>query len=616
MKNRYIPFITAILSSLLFMSCGNFLDRDPDRIMTNDQVFSDEVMTRSVLANFYGRLDGTGWGQRTNNGYSMTILDDAALCQGSPDTKQGFSDTQWRLYDYTLVRDFNRFLVGVRETDKLSASDKKLYEGEVRFLRAWYYFTMARGLGGMPLIGDKVFDYTPGMDITALQTPRSTEAGIYDYIISECTAIADMLPETMTTNSARVNKWTALMLKARAAVYAGSLANYNNKMVQPVRTAGGEVGISPDLAEGYYKTALSTAKDVIRESPYKIMMPGASADMENMQKNYYNATSVKENNTEVIWAKDYKYPGTTVGFTKFNLPHSVAEDEDNSYGGPVLNLVEAFEFRNDRDGRLHIGTIGNPVFYDTPEALFKDKDARLWGSVIYPDAVFKNEKILLQAGQLIKKDGKWSTLTGILASTDENDLLITSENGPRDDNNVYVNKTGFYYRKLMDETPQSATRGRGSEMWYPHFRISEAYLIAAEASFELNGSNAEALEYINTVRRRGGIQDLTSMTFDDIVNENRVEFCFEDHRFWDLKRWRLADKIWNGVSGDANAQLWALYPYRVNAPGDAHDKQWVYIKQKVYTEPYPLNFLTKNYYNFIDLNWRNNNPKLVLNPYQ
>ena len=59
--------------------------------------------------------------------------------------------------------------------------------------------------------------------------------------------------------------------------------------------------------------------------------------------NFYEATSVKENNTEVIWARDYIYPGQTTEFTKFNIPKSHAEDIDNSYGGPILNLVEEYE---------------------------------------------------------------------------------------------------------------------------------------------------------------------------------------------------------------------------------------------------------------------------------
>ena len=61
-------------------------------------------------------------------------------------------------------------------------------------------------------------------------------------------------------------------------------------------------------------------------------------------------------------------------------------------------------------------------------------------------------------------------------------------------------RQGFYYRKFIDETPGASTRGRNSEMWMPRFRMSEAYMIAAEASFELE--NGRAAEFINAVRNR------------------------------------------------------------------------------------------------------------------
>lgn len=180
------------------------------------------------------------------------------------------------------------------------------------------------------------------MDVTTLQRPRATEAEMYDYIISECKAIYDMLPAEKQTNSARANKWAAKMLEARAAVYAASIANYNNKMVTPIQTSGGEVGIPADKAAGYYQIALAAAEDVIKNSPYTLQ----DRKPDNKGLNFYEAVCVKDNNTEVIWARDYKYPGQTHGFTNNNAPKSHAEDIDNSYLGAVLNLVEEYEFVN------------------------------------------------------------------------------------------------------------------------------------------------------------------------------------------------------------------------------------------------------------------------------
>ena len=615
MKLKYILTIAAAAAFLVPMSsCSDFLDQEPDKILSDDQIYNDPIMIQSTLANFYGRMEGKQWGQRTKDGdgsYSMTILDEAAKCDGGPDTRTEFEDDRWRTCDYEFIRNLNQFIQGVRTYTEVAESERTRYEAEARFLRAWVYFCMGRGLGGMPIVGDEVFSYEEGQDISAMQIPRSTEAELYDYIISECTAVADNLPTTPTTNAARATKWAALMLKARAALYAGSLANYNNKMANPIRTAGGEVGIPAERAQGYYQTALESAKAVIDGGAYTLMTNANDPGLA-----FYNAINNKLGNTEVIWSCDYKYPGKTVEFTKFNIPASHAEDIDRCYGGPILNLVEAFEYIDNRDGTIKIQEAnGDFVFYDEPEDAFANKDGRLWGTVIYPGAEFKGTEVVLQAGQLIKNNGAWETRISTQDSKDENGLTITALNGPIANNNQYVNKTGFFYRKFMDETSLASTRGRNSELWWPYFRIAEAYMIACEASFEL-GNQADAVKYINVIRDRAGIQPLESVTLDDIVRENRVEFAFEDHRYWDMKRWRLADKVWNGVANDPNAQQWALYPYRVNAPGDPNDGKWVFIKQQVNTEPYPRYFQMKNYYNFVNLDWVNNNPKFVKNPYQ
>lgn len=610
MKKIYI--VAALAACLLSTTaCSDFLDRDPDKILTNDQVFKDAVMIKSVLANYYGRVT---WGQHVADWGAYTVIDEAAYCNGGPDHRSTFEDDRWRVYDYTLVRDINQFLKGLRETTALTDAAKAPLEGEARFLRAWYYFNVCRGLGGMPIVGDEIFDYEAEMDVTTLQRPRATEAEMYDYIISECKAIYDMLPAEKQTNSARANKWAAKMLEARAAVYAASIANYNNKMVTPIQTSGGEVGIPADKAAGYYQIALAAAEDVIKNSPYTLQ----DRKPDNKGLNFYEAVCVKDNNTEVIWARDYKYPGQTHGFTNNNAPKSHAEDIDNSYLGAVLNLVEEYEFVNTstpgQKSLVQTMENGTYKFYDSADAPFKDRDPRLWGTIIYPNAEFKSIPVVLQAGQLVKKGNDWAIEVGDLDSKDANGNLITSLNGPKESNEQYINKTGFYVRKFLDETPSSGTRGRGSEMWMPRFRISEAYMIAAEASYELN--NGKALEYINAVRERAGVKPLQQVTFDNIVHEYRVEFAFEDHRYWDLKRWRLADKVWNGNNNDAQARHRRLWPYRVVAPGDPNNGKWIFVEDFLFMSPNARYFKMQNYYNFLNLDWINNNPKLVKNPYQ
>lgn len=603
-----------IVSALLLVSngCSDFLERESQSVLDNDQIFSDQNMINSVLANYYGRIM---WGQNITDSYSYTLLDEAGVSSGGPNNLQTYDDAQWRVYDYTLIRNLNEFLVGIRSeaAKSLTADVRDQMEGEARFIRAWTYFNMCRSLGGMPIVGDEVFDYEVGSDVSGLQIPRSTEAGLYDYIIDECTQIANLLPDDpgSNTNAARANKWAALTLKARAALYAASIAKYNSK-TPDVKTAGNEVGIPADRAPGYYQTAYDAAQEIISGGRYRLYNDNADKG-----RNFYEAVCVK-GSPEVIWAKDYIYPGQTHAFTNNNIASSARGDIDANIMTPVLNLVEAFEYVNDRNGTLKTRDAnGDYIYYDDPAELFQNKDPRLYGTVIYSGADFRGTTITYQAGVKYLDNGSLRTITAAPGTSNAAyGGLITSQDGPTATNDQYVNKTGFNVRKFIDENRDASTRGRGSEMWFVRMRYAEVLMIAAEASLELGRSQSEVAGYINQVRERAGIQPLTQVTLDDIVQEDRVEFAFEDHRWWDLKRWRKAHEIWNGNASNYNAAHYVLFPYRIYAPGSPNNGKWVFDRQRASHTLYPRNFRYQNYYSFIDQGWINNNPKMVRNPYQ
>lgn len=612
MKKKYI-YSACLALALAFAGCSDFLDRDPDRILSDEQVFSDEKMITSVLANFYGRME---WGQRITDVGSYICLDESLRSSGGPDLSRTFGDDHWRIYDYGLIRNINQFLVSLANTDVISEDRKNQLRGEVRFMRAYTYFCMCRCMGGMPIVGDEVFTYEAGMDITTLQYPRSTESEMYDYIIKECTEIAadGMLPAEASKNSARATKWAALALKARAAIYAGSIANYNNKMENPVSTPGGEVGIPASKASEYYKIAYDAAKAVIDGGVYVLQN-----NISDKADNFYAATTLKDNNSEVIWARDYKGPSNYQGWTRDNVPSSHAEDIDQAYLGPVLNLVEDFEYVNDRNGKLKIkNTDGSYIAYDKAIDLFKDKDPRLFATVMVPGSSFRGSEVVLRAGVKRYEGGEWKSYHGKRGEdVTSRGLVITPVNGPMTTgDDQYVNKSGFFVRKFMDETVGATTRGRGSEVWFPRFRVSEMYLIAAEAAMEMNDQD-NARHYLNAVRERAGIQALEgTITLNDIVRENRVEFAFENHRFYDLKRWRLADKLWDNNENTPTAVHRVLFPYQIDQEGNPNDLKWVFDATTTYMSPYPRYFQPKNYYNFINQDWINRNPKMVKNPYQ
>lgn len=619
MKIKIFSALLLVFSAVVFSGCvKSNLDANPTNTLLETNVYSDRALMQSVLANFYISVN---YGQQNGDFGSYHLLDEASTMYGpatTTDNERQIPRNFYRVYDYGLVRRMNQFLQGINSANAktvLLESDRLDMEAQCRFLRAWYYFCMARSIGGMPIVGDAIFDYQSEADIPKMQIPRATEAATYRYIINQCDLAAANLSANKTVNSAVANRWTALMLKARAAVYAASIAKYGSLVTPSVRTPGGEAGIPADSAKVFYRIAFETAERVINQSPYVLQK-----DASNPNLAFYRATSVKAGNTEVIWAFDRLAPNQVTQFTNWVMPYSARDYTEGNNLGAVLNLVEAFENKDGSDPAIRTTNAnGDYVFYNSAEEPFTAKDSRLWGTVIWPSAPYRNVPVSLQAGQLNRDGNAWVIKAGATGSVDASGELITSINGPVSNSNNYVNKTGFIVRKFLDETANAGLNPRFSEMWMPKFRISEAYLIAAEAGFELGDRIPAALQYINAVRSRGNIQPLnvSTFTFAKIANEYRVEFAFEDHRFWDLKRWRLAHTTWNGTLNNPTAQIYSLYPYKVVAAGDPNNGKWVFQKQISYKRATtPLNFPLTNYYGTIDNSWITSNPKLVVNPLQ
>lgn len=620
MKNRILIYCLLLAFTLIAnMSCVKNLDAESVNTFPESVIYSDKTLIQSVLAGFYTSVN---YGQQNGDYGSYHLLDEANSQYGAAtttDDEKQLPRNFYRVYDYGLVRKINQFLQGINSSTakslpSLLESDRLDMEAQAKFLRAWYYFNMARSIGGMPIIGDTVYTYSTGQDVTGWRVPRSTEAQIYRYVIDQCDLAASKLTSAKTTNGGIANKWAALMLKARAAVYAASTAKYGNLRTPSVHTAGWEAGIPTDSATAFYTLALATAQKVINESPYVIQK-----DANNPSLAFYKATSVKGSNTEVIWSFDRLSPNQVTTFTDYVMPYTSRDYTEGNALGALLNLVEAFENKDGSNPAIKTKNAdGSYVFYNSVEDPFNAKDARLGGTVLWPNATYRNVPVILQAGQLNKNSsGNWVIQSGASGSTSGGDVL-TSTNGPVENSNNYVNKTGFLVRKFLDESAGAGLNPTFSAMWMPKFRIAEAYLIAAEAAFEL-GQTGLAVQYINVVRDRGAVQPLTTatLTFDKIVNEYRVEFAFEDHRFWDLKRWRLAHTIWNGTPFDPTAQMYSLFPYKVVSPGDPNNGKWVFTKQVSYKRATtPLYFPITNYYGTIETSWITNNPNLVKNPLQ
>lgn len=108
---------------------------------------------------------------------------------------------------------------------------------------------------------------------------------------------------------------------------------------------------------------------------------------------------------------------------------------------------------------------------------------------------------------------------------------------------------------------------------------------------------------------------IQTLTNDIIRNERRVELAFEDHRYFDLKRWRIADKVWDGLDSNPVAVVHGLYPYRISRPGHPDNGKFIYERVRPTRFKKARFFRMANYYSSIDQAVINNNPKIVKNPF-
>lgn len=620
-----------IILSFYVMGCSEKWLDDPKSVtlLLPGQVWNDEKMIVGILANYYNRLPIHS---AIHSGQGNFAAYDEGIANGSNESGVDLSNNniasyafnRWTLWEYGLIRDINLALEGIDTySDKLTPGSKTQFKAEFRFLRAHVYFDMVKRMGGVPIITNQlIYDYSgdPGY----LAKPRNKEEEVYDFIASELDAIKDIIGNEGSRD--RANKYAVLALKSRAMLYAGSIAKYNNLMPVPITLPNNVVGIPAARANGYFQAALDAAKEIINSGQYSLYQNNP-----NLGENFYDALVKKLNNLEMILVLDFSIKTKRHNFSYQNICRTMREDNLSSSGiGPSLNLVEAFEYLDGTvgilkgvgDGSNTAAGQANWIFYDNPQDIFANKDARLYGSIVYPGTQFKGVDVNMQAGVY-----EWNPATNKYDRYESNTLgaihtdgkLLTGRGGPVRTTEE-VSNTGFYIKKFIDPATLSSARGVGSDIAWPRFRYAEVLLNAAEAAFELGGANiTDALTYVNRVRERAGFPpnslDVGTLTFERLQNERRVELCFEDHRVWDLSRWRQAHILWDGQASNPNAVLSSLYPYRVIHPGSPNDGKYVFDAFKAPKFIAPRFYQLGNYYSSISQTVLDNNPLIIMNPF-
>lgn len=630
MKKIYLFIVFAVLSVAGCKKDSEFLDVPPKQIIPEETAFSDPALVLAILGDLYNRQEDfssldKGWNSFVD--FSEAFPSENGAYNIVQRTSWGYGE--WAIWDYGYVRDLNLFIERATAATQLSENDKVRFIAEARFLRANYYFELVKRMGGVPLITSSlVYDYSG--NVTNLQVPRSKEAEIYDFVISEAEEIKGILPADVNVKS-RASKGAALAMQCRAALYAGSIAKYGASTPQ-VALPGGEVGIPANLASGYYTKALTAAQEIISGSAGSYQLYRLLPDLsDNYAQLFLDKTTV---NQEPIFIEDFKVnTGRVHNFTTNNQPFSISDEGlDAGRLNPSLNIVEAFELLDNTYAPLATRDAqGNPIYYEDQLDIFAGRDARLAGTILLPNGLFKGRRVDIWAGYQLA-DGS------ILTSDDASRLVplpgttvpvqVVGKDGPVN-GQEFRTQTGFYIRKYLDPAEGSGRRGRRSDVAFIRYRFAEVLLNAAEAAFEL-GQNSLSAEYLNLVRQRAGLTTpLTEITFDRIVHERRVELVFEGHTLFDMKRWRLAHVVWDGsqmtvndlisnigAARKKNTQPYGLWPYKYYNPGSPNNGKWLFREVKPSPVTGASRFQFGNYYSNIGDDIVSANPKIVKQPNQ
>lgn len=561
MKYNYISIISVVFI-LLFVSCEDNFEYKEHTNYKEDYIKLNFTNVGGLITDIYAKLE---YDFGNYDGAMLASATDESVYAWGTNPIHDFYNGSWSPINpkssswensYAAIQQCNLFLdsyLGL-EFPELQFNDDyqqqmfryKNYENEVRFLRAYFYFELVRRYGDVPFYTEVIT--TEEVNLLS----RKPYAEVIDFIVEECDAIVNKIPADYTKlgsnalsgniENGRVNRLAVLGLKARALMYAASpLFNVN------------------DNRDLWYKAALANKAVLDSCAEYGYLL------------DEYTEIWGTDNwiSKEAIFVRRISEASGSNTLESRNFPMGV--EGGNSGNCPTQDLVDAYEMKstgkswNEEDSGFD------------PDNPYAGRDPRFYMTIV------KNG------------DEKWPFYNS--------DPIQTYFGGAHAEPKSGATPTGYYLKKLLDGSidlrPNSISRSRHSWILY---RLGEFYLNYAECAFKYfdsgDGKNEEldlsAREAVNIIRSREGVNmpdfpaGLSNEEFwRKYTNERMVELAFEDHRFWDLRRWKEGDRL-NSVtlmkitrSGDGT----------LNYERKKENRRW---DDKKYLFPIPQSEILKN----------------------
>lgn len=504
-----------VLLSIVLTACKkDILNIQPQDRIAESAVWGDQALIQAYENELYNAIPH-GFYIHMYSKYTDEAYDSAPCCGAdlfklntfNPDNidQLGGGD-YWGGYmyywnqGYTYLRKINVFLAKMAAPDALDFTDKPRLVAEAKFLRAFLYFNLIKRFGGVPIV-TQAYELT---DVGKVQFKRNTFDECVAFIQKDLDEAIPDLPVSYASTDAdfgRATQDACYALESRLYLYAASpLFNPTNDMAKWKKAADAAAVFTEHGDRGY-----------------------------SLYPNY--RTLFDQNSgfpeKEYIFARE---------FTTSNAQEAPANNLGRRYGayggwwasnGPSQNLVDDYDMINGQPAFLWSGNTKtiNPASGYNPQHPYWDRDPRFEASILHDSSVFHGD--LLQM---------WVSASGTQFGYDS---WKQSSDNPRG---------GYWLRKFMPETQPISFAEHYTIPW-PYFRLGEIYLNYAEAEFEL-GNEDICRDYISKIRARAGMPPIPATVKGEalrarLYNERRIELAFEGQRFFDIRRWKIADVIEN-----------------------------------------------------------------------